>query len=165
MQRHPGRVPLERDDHDIEESRHPRSGLPIHRRIPVRFDEARIRSARSGFRSGEQNFSVFPRFQEIQIPCGPAGDRGYRDIRKCASEGANSACATANAALTVIESEGLIGNAATCGTLLAQELILCPSGIDATTDSVLVAPPLTGSPDLIGEPAERLDRTMAAVAG
>ncbi|WP_433663884.1 aspartate aminotransferase family protein [Nocardia sp. CA-128927] len=43
-------------------------------------------------------------------------------------------------------------------------LVLCPAGIGKTTNSVLVAPPLNSTPELIDELAERLDKTLAAVS-
>lgn len=45
----------------------------------------------------------------------------------------------------------------------ANGLILCASGINRTTQSVLVAPPLNSPPDLIDELADRLTRTLTAI--
>ncbi|WP_405162646.1 aspartate aminotransferase family protein [Nocardia sp. NBC_01499] len=44
-------------------------------------------------------------------------------------------------------------------------LVLCTAGIGTTTNSVLVAPPLNSTPELIDELANRLDKALAAVAG
>ncbi|WP_069162438.1 aminotransferase family protein [Nocardia altamirensis] len=47
----------------------------------------------------------------------------------------------------------------------ANGLVLCPAGIGATTHSVLVAPPLTSTPDEVDELIVRLDKALEAVAG
>ncbi|MFB8277814.1 aminotransferase family protein [Nocardia colli] len=47
----------------------------------------------------------------------------------------------------------------------ANGLVLCTAGIGKTTNSVLVAPPLNSTPEVIAELADRLDKTLSTISG